>query len=208
MPKVALLNVKGEKIKDIKLEDKVWGIEPNDTVLYDAITLSRASMRQGTHSTKTRSEVSGGGRKPWRQKGTGRARQGSIRSPQWKGGGIVFGPTPEVNYNKKMNKKERRLALKSALSYKVLNSELKALDNLSLESLKTKEMLEIMRNLNLEKSSLIVTNDLNDNLILASRNIKGVKVVLPNEINVLDVTTYNNLVITEDAIKAIEEVLV
>ena len=208
MSKISVLNVKGEKVKDIKLNDNVWSIEPNDAVIYDAICLATASLRQGTHSVKTRSEVSGGGRKPWRQKGTGHARQGSTRSPQWRHGGIVFGPTIERNYNKKMNKKERRLALKSALSYKVLDSELLVLDELKLDSSKTKEVLNIMKDLKLNKSVLFVVNELTDELILASRNIQGVKVILPNEVNVLDVARYNNMVVTEEAVKAIEEVLI
>ena len=202
MPKIAVLNVKGEKVKDIKLNDKVWSIEPNDTVVY-----ANAANRQGTHSVKTRAEVSGGGRKPWRQKGTGNARQGSTRSPQWRHGGVVFGPTTERNYNIKMNKKERRLALKSALSYKVIDSELTVLDNLKLDNAKTKEMLSVMKNLKLEKSALFVVDELTDEVILASRNVKGVKVILPNEINVLDVTSYHNMIVTEGAVKAIEEVL-
>ena len=207
MPKIAVLNVKGEKVKDIKLNDKVWSIEPNDTVVYEAIVLANAANRQGTHSVKTRAEVSGGGRKPWRQKGTGNARQGSTRSPQWRHGGVVFGPTTERNYNIKMNKKERRLALKSALSYKVIDSELTVLDSLKLDNAKTKEMLSVMKNLKLEKSVLFVVDALTDEVILASRNVKGVKVILPNEINVLDVTSYHNMIVTEGAVKAIEEVL-
>ena len=207
MPKIAVLNVKGEKVKDIKLNDKVWSIEPNDTVVYEAIVLANAANRQGTHSVKTRADVSGGGRKPWRQKGTGNARQGSTRSPQWRHGGVVFGPTTERNYNIKMNKKERRLALKSALSYKVIDSELTVLDSLKLDNAKTKEMLSVMKNLKLEKSVLFVVDELTDEVILASRNVKGVKVILPNEINVLDVTSYHNMIVTEGAVKAIEEVL-
>lgn len=207
MPKISVLNVNGEKVKDIKLNDSIWSIEPNDAVIYDAIRLATASLRQGTHSVKTRAEVSGGGRKPWRQKGTGNARQGSTRSPQWRHGGIVFGPTTERNYNIKMNKKERRLALKSALSYKVIDSELTVLDNLKLDNAKTKEMLSVMKNLKLEKSALFVVDELTDEVILASRNVKGVKVILPNEINVLDVTSYHNMIVTEGAVKAIEEVL-
>ena len=207
MPKIAVLNVKGEKVKDIKLNDKVWSIEPNDTVVYEAIVLANAANRQGTHSVKTRAEVSGGGRKPWRQKGTGNARQGSTRSPQWRHGGVVFGPTTERNYNIKMNKKERRLALKSALSYKVIDSELTVLDSLKLDNAKTKEMLSVMKNLKLEKSALFVVDELTDEVILASRNVKGVKVILSNEINVLDVTSYHNMIVTEGAVKAIEEVL-
>ena len=207
MSKIALLNIKGEKVKDIKLEDSIWGIEPNDSVIYDAVVLAKASIRQGTKDTKTRAEVSGGGRKPWKQKGTGNARQGSIRSPQWRGGGIVFGPTPEINYKKKQNKKERKLALLSSLSYKALENEVIALENLKLDSAKTKEFLELMKNLKLSNSSLFVIKELDESLILASRNIKGIKLITTNEINVLDVVTYDNLVITEDAIKTIEEVL-
>lgn len=208
MPKISVLNISGEKVKDLKLNDNVWSIEPNDAVMYDAIVLATASQRQGTHAVKTRAEVSGGGRKPWRQKGTGNARQGSTRSPQWRHGGIVFGPTVERNYTKKMNKKERRLALRSALSYKVIDSELVVLDNLNLASSKTKEMINVMKNLKLADSALIVVNELTDEVILASRNLQGVKVVLPNEVNVLDVTSYHNMVVTEDAVKAIEEVLI
>ncbi len=207
MPKISVLNVNGQKVKDIKLNDNIWSIEPNDAVIYDAIRLATASLRQGTHSVKTRAEVSGGGRKPWRQKGTGNARQGSTRSPQWRHGGIVFGPTTERNYNIKMNKKERRLALKSALSYKVIDSELTVLDELKLASSKTKEMIKVLEGLKLNKSTLFVVNELTDELILASRNLEGVKVILPNEVNVLDVARYQNLVATEDAIKSIEEVL-
>ena len=207
MPKIAVLNVNGQKVKDIKLNDNIWSIEPNDAVIYDAIRLATASLRQGTHSVKTRAEVSGGGRKPWRQKGTGNARQGSTRSPQWRHGGIVFGPTTERNYNIKMNKKERRLALKSALSYKVIDSELTVLDELKLSSSKTKEIVKVLEGLKLNKSTLFVVNELTDELILASRNLEGVKVILPNEVNVLDVARYQNLVATEDAIKSIEEVL-
>ena len=207
MPKISVLNVNGQKVKDIKLNDNIWSIEPNDAVIYDAIRLATASLRQGTHSVKTRAEVSGGGRKPWRQKGTGNARQGSTRSPQWRHGGIVFGPTTERNYNIKMNKKERRLALKSALSYKVIDSELTVLDELKLSSSKTKEIVKVLEGLMLNKSTLFVVNELTDELILASRNLEGVKVILPNEVNVLDVARYQNLVATEDAIKSIEEVL-
>ena len=207
MPKISVLNVNGQKVKDIKLNDNIWSIEPNDAVIYDAIRLATASLRQGTHSVKTRAEVSGGGRKPWRQKGTGNARQGSTRSPQWRHGGIVFGPTTERNYNIKMNKKERRLALKSALSYKVIDSELTVLDELKLSSSKTKEIVKVLEGLKLNKATLFVVNELTDELILASRNLEGVKVILPNEVNVLDVARYQNLVATEDAIKSIEEVL-
>jgi large subunit ribosomal protein L4 len=207
MLKIALLNIKGEKVKDIQLNDTIFGIEPNDTVVYNAIVLAQASLRQGTHKVKTRSEVRGGGRKPWRQKKTGNARQGSIRSPQWRGGGIVFGPVPR-SYDKKMNKKERRLALKSALSYKVTEKEIIAIDDFNIDSTKTKDMIDIMNNLKVNKSALIVVSELTDNLVLASRNLSDIKVISANEVNTFDVVTYDYLIIAEDAIKILEEVLV
>ena len=206
MIKNPVLNIKGEKVGDITLNETVWGITPNDAVLYDAITLARNSQRQGTHSTKTRSEVSGGGRKPYRQKGTGHARQGSTRSPQWPGGGIVFGPKPRT-YNKKQNKKERVLALKSALSYKAADKEIIVLDNLNVETNKTKEMLNVLNAIKANKNILIVVSELTDNVILGSRNIPNVVLLEANEINTLDLIAADNLVITEDAIKEIEEVL-
>ncbi|MGI6329332.1 MAG: 50S ribosomal protein L4 [Bacilli bacterium] len=206
MPKIALLNITGEKIKEIDLTADIWGIEPNKVVLHEAVVLAKASLRQGTSKTKTRGEVQGGGRKPWRQKGTGRARHGSIRSPIWVGGGVVFGPQPR-SYSKKMNKKERRLALKSALSLKVTDQELIVLDDFLIESPKTKRILEILKALKIEKSVLIVTNDLKENLILSSRNLDYIKVIEPHEINVLDVMSYHYLLITEESLKKIEEVL-
>mgnify|MGYP001094871545 CR=1 FL=1 len=208
MANVAVYNMEGKEVGSMELNDAVFGVEVNEHLVHMAVVQQLANNRQGTQKAKTRSEVSGGGRKPWRQKGTGNARQGSTRSPQWRHGGIVFGPTIERNYNKKMNKKERRLALKSALSYKVLDSELLVLDELKLDSSKTKEVLNIMKDLKLNKSVLFVVNELTDELILASRNIQGVKVILPNEVNVLDVARYNNMVVTEEAVKAIEEVLI
>ncbi len=206
MKKNSVLNIKGDKVGDITLNETVWGITPNDAVLYDAITLARNSQRQGTHSTKTRSEVSGGGKKPWRQKGTGRARQGSTRSPQWPGGGIVFGPKPRT-YNKKMNKKERVLALKSALSYKVQDKEIIVLDNLNIETNKTKDMLKILEAIKAEKNVLIVVSELTDNVILSTRNIPNVVLLQNSEISTLDIIAADTLVITEEAVKAIEEVL-
>ena len=207
MAKIALLNVKGDKLKDINLNDNIWNIEPNDAVLHNALILSLASLRQGTHKTKNRSEVSGGGRKPWRQKGTGRARQGSIRATQWRGGGIVFGPTPR-DYKKKMNKKERRLALLSALSYKFKGKELMVVDNMNLETPKTKDFTELLNNLKLDdKKVLIVTSELEDNLILASRNLSQVLVLSNEEINTLDIFNADYMVVTEDAVNKIEEVL-
>ncbi len=207
MAKIALLNNKGEKLKDINLNDSIWNIEPNDAVLHNHIILSLASLRQGTAKTKNRSEVSGGGRKPWRQKGTGHARQGSIRATQWRGGGIVFGPTPR-DYKKKMNKKERRLALLSALSYKFKGKELVAIDNLNLETAKTKDFINVLNDLKLnDKKVLIVTDNLEDNLLLASRNIGEVLVLADYEINTLDIINSDCMIITESAIKNIEEVL-
>lgn len=205
MEKVSVLNVKGEKVNDIALNESIWAITPNDAVLYDAIVLARNNERQGTASTKTRSEVSGGGRKPWRQKGTGRARQGSTRAPHWPGGGIVFGPHPR-DFFKKMNKKERRLALKSALSYKAIESELVVLDALHVESNKTKEMKAILSNLKLDKKTLIVVDELDENVILSTRNLNNVILLEVSEINVLDIVSADNLVVTVDALKAIEEV--
>ena len=206
MSKISVLNTKGEKVKDLTLNDAVFGVR-NDAVLFDAITLARNAERQGTSSTKTRAEVSGGGRKPWRQKGTGRARQGSTRAPHWYHGGIVFGPKPR-SYKSKMNRKERRLALKSALSYKVLDNEMIVLDELKLTSSKTKEMKTILENLKVNKTALIVVNELSDELILSSRNLENVILLDVSEINVLDLVSTDNLIITEDAIKKIEEVLV
>ena len=207
MKKQTVLNIKGEKVGDITLNESVWGIEPNDTVLYDAITLARNNQRQGTAETKTRSEVSGGGIKPWKQKGTGRARQGSIRAPHWPGGGVVFGPHMR-SYAKKMNRKERRLALKSALSYKVIESEMIIVDNFNLESGKTKEALTALNNLKVTKKVLLVVDELTDNVILATRNLQNVVLLEANEINTYDVVASDNMIITEKAVKAIEEVLV
>ena len=207
MPKTALLNLKGEKIKDIKLDDSVWGITPNDQVVYEHINLAMSNQRQGTHATKTRSDVSGGGRKPWRQKGTGNARQGSTRAPHWVGGGVVFGPSSDRNYTKKMNKKVRRLALKSALTYKANDKEVVVLENINAETNKTKDMLKLLESLNLNGKLLIVTTELTENLILATRNIGSIKLVLANELNTYDVLYCDKLVITQDALKYVEEVL-
>jgi large subunit ribosomal protein L4 len=205
MTKVTLLNLKGEKIEDIKLNEEVFGIEPNKNVLYDAIILSRASLRQGTHSTKTRSEVSGGGRKPWRQKGTGRARQGSIRAVQWVGGGRYGTPVPR-DYSKKQNRKERVLAIKSALASKL--EDLVVVEDLALKTPKTKDMVKILTGLKLnEVSTLVIVKELDENLILASRNIPNILLIEASEINVLDLVTANKVLVTKDALKAIEEVL-
>lgn len=206
MNKLSVLNIKGEKVGDITLNENVWGIEPNDAVLYDALTLARNNARQGTADTKTRAEVSGGGRKPWKQKGTGRARQGSIRAPQWRGGGIVFGPVPR-SYAYKLNKKVRRLALKSALSTKVVENEIVVLDALSFEAPKTKEMISVLGALNVTSKALVVTAEENATVELSTRNIPGVKVLSVAQLNVLDLLDATKLVITQDAVKKIEEVL-
>ena len=209
MSKVEMLNLNGEKVKEIKINDKVWGIEPNDAVLHNAIILAMANSRQASASTKTRDEVSGGGRKPWRQKGTGNARQGSIRAPQWRGGGVVFGPNPNRNYSKKQNKKERRLAVLSALSYKVLDKELIVLDNLSFETNKTKEMVNLLTSLNIRNNKvLVVVEELNDNLVLSARNLPNVKMVTFREVNAYDLVSADNMVITENALVKLEEVLI
>ncbi len=205
MEKQAIVNLKGEKIKDRKLNENVFVAEPNQKVLYDAIILTRASLRQGTHSTKTRAEVSGGGRKPWRQKGTGHARQGSIRAVQWRGGGIAFGPTPR-DYSKKMNRKERRLALKSALAVKA--DDMVIVDELKLATPKTKDMLNILKGLQLENvKTLVIVKELDENIILASRNLEKVALIESNEINVLDLVAADKILITDEALTSIEEVL-
>ena len=207
MSKLELLNNNGEKVKDIKLNDNVFGIEPNDTVLKDALVLYLASVRQGTHSTKTRAEVSGGGRKPWRQKGTGNARQGSIRAVQWRKGGIAFGPKPR-DYSKKQNRKVRRVALLSALSYKVADKELVVLDSIKFETNKTKEMVNLLNKLELTNSKvLLVVDELDDNVCLAARNLGNVKIVLPTEVNTYDVVNSDKMVMTEASLKKLEEVL-
>ena len=208
MAKVELLNLNGEKVKDIKVNDNIWNIEKNDAVLHNAIIKAAAGFRQGTHATKTRSEVSGGGRKPWKQKGTGNARQGSIRATQWRGGGIVFGPQPR-DYSKKMNKKERRLALLSALSYKLSDNELVVVDSLAVENGKTKEIVTILDKLNLTNyKTLIVVNELDEKVCLAARNLANTKIVLVEEVNTYDVVNADRLLIEETALNKLEEVLI
>ena len=206
MAKTQVLNLKGEKVKDLTLKDAVWNIEVNEPVMHDAIVLAQASLRQGTASTKTRSEVSGGGRKPYKQKGTGNARQGSTRSPQWPGGGIVFGPKPR-KYDKKQNRKERRLALKSVLSSKFQDKELIVVENYNLDSNKTKAFNEVLGNLKVNGKAVVVYSDDNENLFLASRNNNKVAVLATNEINVLDIVAADYLVVDESSVKKIEEVL-
>jgi large subunit ribosomal protein L4 len=206
MPKVALLNQAGSQVGEIELNDSVFGLEPNQHVLFEAIVMQRASLRQGTHKVKGRSEVAGGGRKPWRQKGTGRARQGSIRSPQWRGGGTVFGPTPR-SYSYKLPKKVRRLAIKSALSSKVLDEKILVLESLTFDAPKTKEFKSVLGGLSVEKKALIVTADLDENVALSARNIPGVTVVTADGINVLDVVNHDKLIMTKAAVEKVEEVL-
>ena len=205
--KIDVLSLKGEKVKDIKLEDNIFNIEPNDAVIKDAVVAAMAGARQGTAKVKTRSEVAGGGRKPYRQKETGNARQGSIRAPHYRHGGIVFGPVPR-DYSKKMNKKEKRLALKSALSYKVLDKELVVVSTIEFETNKTKEMINLLEGLNLTNHKVLVcVKELTDNVCLAARNLANVKVVLPSEINTFDLISSDNLLIEEEALTMLEEVL-
>ena len=207
MKKVDLLNVKGEKVKDLKLNEDIFGIEPNNKVLYDAIILARASLRQGTHSTKTRSEVRGGGRKPWRQNGTGHARQGSIRAVQWVGGGRYGTPVPR-DYSKKQNRKERVLAIKSAWVNKLNDKEIIAIDKLELKTPKTKEFKEILENLKIaDKKVLVIVSEFDENVILASRNLQNIALIATDEVNVLDLVASDVVLVTEDALKNIEEVL-
>ena len=206
MEKLPVLNIKGEKVSEISLDSNIWGIEPNDTTLYDAIRLTRNSLRQGTADTKTRDEVSGGGRKPWKQKGTGRARQGSTRAPHWYHGGVVFGPHPR-SYSIKMNKKERMLALKSALSYKVIESELTVVDNFEIETAKTKDAKTVLNALNANCNVLIVVDEIKDNQVLSTRNIANVILLDASEINVYDIISADKMIITENAVKKIEEAL-
>lgn len=207
MPKIDVYNMEGKKVSDVELNDNVFGIEPNEAIVHSVLVNYLANQRQGTQSTKTRSEVSGGGRKPWRQKGTGNARQGSIRAPHFVGGGVVFGPTTERNYTKKQNRKERRLALKSALTYKARENGIVVVENIELSSNKTKDFIKLLEDLKVTGKTLIVVKELTDNLILASRNLSNVKVIESHEINTYDVLNYNNVVITEEAVKMLEEVL-
>ena len=207
MKKIDLLNLKGEKVSEEKLNEEIFSITPNDKVLYDAIILARASLRQGTHSTKNRSEVSGGGRKPWRQKGTGHARQGSIRAVQWVGGGRYGTPVPR-DYSKKQNRKERRLALKSALSHKFNDNEVIVMEELVFETPKTKEMMTLLNTLKIaDKKVLFVVGDFTENVILSSRNIPNVALISAEELNVLDLVNSDVVVFTSEAIKMIEEAL-
>ena len=206
MTKVALFKQDGSNAGEIELNDSIFGIEPNNNVVTDAVLMQRASMRQGTHAVKNRSAVSGGGKKPWRQKGTGRARQGSIRSPQWRGGGIVFGPTPR-SYAYKLPKKVYRLALKSVLSQKFLDSALVVVDALSFDAPKTKEFKAVLNNLNVNEKTLVVLDDDNANAALAARNLENVTVMTAKGVNVLDVINNDKLVVVQSALAQVEEVL-
>ena len=206
MAKTQVLNLKGEKVKDLTLKDSVWNTEVNEVVMRDAVVLTQAALRQGTASTKTRSEVSGGGRKPYRQKGTGNARQGSIRAPHYPGGGIVFGPHPR-SYSKKQNKKEARLALKSALTCKLQDKELLVVDTLKLDAPKTKTFNDVLKNLKVTGKVLVVFDEADENLFLATSNKRNVAVMSNAEINVLDLLAANYLLIDEASVKKIEEVL-
>ena len=207
MPKVSLYKQDGSTAGDFELNESIFGIEPNNAVMFEAVVMQRASLRQGSHKVKNRSEVRGGGRKPWRQKGTGRARQGSIRSPQWRGGGVVFGPTPR-SYSYKLPKKVRRLAIKSALSSKVVEEKLLVLEGLTFESPKTKEFASVLKNLSVDKKVLVVTDGLDENVALAGRNIPGVTIVSAKGVNILDVLGHDKLIMTKAAVQIVEEVLV
>ena len=205
MPKVDVLDMKGKKVSDIELADSVFGIEPNEAIVHSVLVNYLANQRQGTQSTKTRAEVSGGGKKPWRQKGTGRARQGSIRAPQWIKGGIALGPKPR-SYKYTVNKKEKRLAIKSVLSSKVLEKELTVVDKLELKEIKTKTMVKALADLKVEGKTLIVLPENNKNVLMSSRNIEGVKTIVANNINIFDLLKYTNLILPVDTVKKLEEV--
>ena len=205
MPKVDVLDMKGKKVSDIELADSVFGIEPNEAIVHSVLVNYLANQRQGTQSTKTRAEVSGGGKKPWRQKGTGRARQGSTRAPQWTKGGIALGPKPR-SYRYTVNKKEKRLAVKSVLSSKVLEKELTVVDKLELKEIKTKSMVNALAALKVEGKTLIVLPENDKNVVMSARNIKDVKTISANNINVFDLLKYSNLILPVDTVKKLEEV--
>ena len=205
MANVAVYNMEGKEVGTIELNDSVFGVEVNEHLVHMAVVQQLANNRQGTQKAKTRSEVSGGGRKPWRQKGTGHARQGSTRAPQWTGGGVVFAPVPR-DYSFKINKKEKRAALKSVLTDKVANNNLIVVDELKLDEIKTKKFQAVLKNLNVTKKALVVLNDNDTNVVMSARNIPTVKTSLTNTINVYDILNANTLVVTKDAVKTIEEV--
>lgn len=205
MPKVDVYNMKGEAVGQIELNNEIFGIDVNENAMYIAVQNQLANKRQGTHSTKTKSEVSGGGAKPWRQKGTGRARHGSIRSAQWVKGGIVLGPKPR-SYSYTLPKKLKKLALKSALSSKVADNEILVLDQLNFDNIKTKQMVGVLNSLKVDKSALIVLDGKNENVEKSARNIPGVKTAFVNTINVFDILKYDKFIITKDAVEKVEEV--
>ena len=204
MATVAVYNIEGKEVDKLELNDNVFGVEINEHLVHLAVVSQLANGRQGTQSAKTRSEVSGGGRKPWRQKGTGHARQGSTRSPQWTGGGVVFSPKPR-DYSMKMNKREKQIAIKSALTSKVQDSKLIVVDEFKLDEIKTSKFAQILDNLKAPKA-LVVTKDKDEKVVLSARNIPTVKTTMTNSINVYDILKYDSLVITKDAVAAIEEV--
>ena len=205
MPKVDVYDIKGKKVSDIELADSVFGIEPNENIVHAVLVNYLANQRQGTQSTKTRAEVRGGGKKPWRQNGTGRARQGSIRATQWIKGGIALGPKPR-SYKYTVNKKEKRLAIKSVLSSKVIEKELTVVDKLELKEIKTKSMVKALTALKVEGKTLIIVPEKNTNVVMSARNIEGVKTITANNINVFDLLKYNNLILPVDTVKKLEEV--
>ena len=205
MPKIDVYDINGKKVKELELNESIFGIEPNEEVVHSVLINFLANQRQGTQSTKTRAPVSGGGRKPWRQKGTGRARQGSTRAPQWIKGGIALGPKPR-SYKYTVNKKERALAVKSVLSSKVLDNELVVVDSIPMKEIKTKEMVKTLSNLKVEGKTLIMLPEKNENVQKSARNIENVKTTLVGTINIYDLLKYNKLVVTEDTIKKLEEV--
>ena len=204
MAEVSVLNMEGSEVGKMKLNDAIFGVEINEHLVHQAVVAQLANNRQGTQKAKTRSEVRGGGRKPWRQKGTGHARQGSIRSPQWTGGGVVFAPTPR-DYSKKMNKKEKRIALKSALTSRVEEGKFIVLDELKFDAPKTKEFAQVLKNLEADKA-LVVLNDNDTNVVKSAANIPTVKTASTNTINVYDILKYDTVIVTQDAVKTIEEV--
>ena len=205
MPTISVFDMAGKEVSTMELSEAVFGIEPNAVVMHQAVVAYLANQRQGTQSTLTRTEVAGGGRKPWRQKGTGHARQGSIRAPQWKGGGVVFAPTPR-DYSFKLNKKEKRAALKSVLTDKVQNGNLVVVDELKFDEIKTKNFVAMLNNLNVNTKALVVVGENDTNAALSARNIPTVKTSLTNTINVYDIINANKLVVTKDVVKTIEEV--
>ncbi len=205
MPKVDVYDIEGKKVKTIELKEEIFGIKPNEAVVHRVLVNYLANQRQGTQSTKTRSEVSGGGRKPWRQKGTGRARQGSIRAPHWVGGGVALGPKPR-SYNYTINKKEKQLAIKSVLSSKLAEKELIVVENLPLKEIKTKEMVRVLNNLKVEGKAVVLLPQKDEIVQKSARNIEGVKALQVETINVYDLLKHKNLVVTEDTVKKLEEV--